>query len=538
MNLDNKHIDNIFREGLDSHTEVPSGGLWKKISGRMLWYELAHFNFTNIPVGWIGFAAAAVVVTGMMFYTLSPSVTPVEVGGNETITAKTDQLPSNTTIVTDSEKESTSANRTFIDDISKQTQITSPDVLQDDYQILIDGSVVEAPGEREFITDKGLNDPKQRDARLETPVEVVEQTPVGAQPKTETFDQKDEAGLQDEVVTAVTLDDTEINPGNASENQISRLPQIYGGNNQQLAHDMEAGRMGAFAGVAGETELDEMGIAALEKRAGTGKIQKMHSLSFSLGQILKGKYRPPKRDFNGPGKGRKNNSIISVSAYFAPEFTEYARTASSSREMSYLAGAALQYSNSKYLLQGGLEFSYSNDIGDYQVDMKTYDSTGFYHDVGSFIVDPNNPDSIIWQTTVVTTYDSVQHFVAQQTQNHYTYLQFPLMVGYKAVERGIFSAYIKAGPTFAFLLEKSEPRLNYYNPDANVQCVNNYTPSRFRTNIQVLVSLALHLQMTENFGIIVEPTYRYYVKSVYNGNEESLKNPYGVGIRGGLFYNF
>jgi hypothetical protein len=58
------------------------------------------------------------------------------------------------------------------------------------------------------------------------------------------------------------------------------------------------------------------------------------------------------------------------------------------------------------------------------------------------------------------------------------------------------------------------------------------------TSIQILVSLCLQFQPTEKFGIMVEPTYRYYLRSVYEVQGSSLKNPYGIGIRAGIFYNF
>jgi hypothetical protein len=218
--------------------------------------------------------------------------------------------------------------------------------------------------------------------------------------------------------------------------------------------------------------------------------------------------------------------------------TDYSRMASSSREQNYIGGLAMSYKSSRYLLQGGIELSYSNDLGDYMVNMRTFDSTGYYNNIGSFTINPDNPDSVIFNTTTVAVWDSAHHQSLEQTQNHYTYLQFPFMVGYKAMESGVFAAYIKAGPCFSFLLNRKEPRLNYYNPDATIQNIDNFTPTRLNASIQILVSLSLQFQISDNIGIMVEPTYRYYLRSVYDVQGGTLKNPYGIGVRGGVFYNF
>jgi len=59
-------LDNLFRNTLNNHQIEPSRGLWKGISRKMLWAELAHFNFINLPKAfWIG--AAGAVLVGMIF---------------------------------------------------------------------------------------------------------------------------------------------------------------------------------------------------------------------------------------------------------------------------------------------------------------------------------------------------------------------------------------------------------------------------------------------------------------------------------------
>ncbi len=59
-------LDSLFRNTLNSHQIEPSRGHWKGNSRKMLWAELAHFNFINLPKAfWIG--AAGAVLVGMIF---------------------------------------------------------------------------------------------------------------------------------------------------------------------------------------------------------------------------------------------------------------------------------------------------------------------------------------------------------------------------------------------------------------------------------------------------------------------------------------
>ena len=114
------------------------------------------------------------------------------------------------------------------------------------------------------------------------------------------------------------------------------------------------------------------------------------------------------------------------------------------------------------------------------------------------------------------------------------------MFGYKAMESGNFSAYVKAGPSFSIMLTKEEPALNFYQQWASVNSIENYSSPRMTTNIQLLVSLGLRYQLTENMGLVAEPYYRQYLRTVYDTTplEEKLKNPFGIGVHAGILYTF
>ncbi len=544
MNSEYDKIDDIFRKALEGATEQPPAGLWRRISARLLWKEVAHFNFINFPTGWAGMAAAGILAATIMIYNFqetAPENIPSTTISEKTIVDEA-QKPSSQPVLVDENTEINSsatetkpaASKTF------QGNLTDKNTAVVDEEKSLAAAVSQNPSsiarqdQKANNTGAGFQNNTATSKLPDNPVSgnVVTESAAAIAAARSTGELKTNEGHQQPALSS----NENILPEQQREaleiNQLEKRKGLINPENKATGLD-ENPNSGEGLVLTGNTVVNNY-------ERSTGKIQKMHSLSFSLGQFFKGKYKPPKRDYEklNSSKYRGSNHIISLAAYFAPEMTEYERTASTSQEQNYIGGLAVNYSRLNYLLQGGFELCYSYDLGDYMVHMETFDSTGYYNDIGSFTIDPQNPDSIIFNTVPVAVWDSVPHQALQQTQNEYTYLQFPFMIGYKAYERGLFSAYIKTGPCFSFLLNRIEPTLNYYNPNATVQNIDNYTPTRMNTSIQILVSLLLQFQPTEKFGIMVEPTYRYYLRSVYEVQGSSLKNPYGIGIRGGVFYNF
>jgi hypothetical protein len=571
MNLNN--IDDIFEEGLAGYSEQPSKGLWKKISGKMLRYELFRLNLTNIPKLWVGIAASGIVAVSLLI--IDPfAAEPLEntlsaVNQKDSPITENNQLDENIFILSDAETQSAQedistfhplepgnvnslqlADKTIVideikttDAFTDQTQIENGSIRQENTLVVPSGALPVAKGASVDIYDDALINIEHIEG-----ADVVEQS----EEQVGTGDTKIVAEIAGPAVVANIPKPVEGNSQEStaaaktalgettqiSTDELQEGPGISQLNSRQATLSAtETSRTMSELSASGDPSLSAIRLNRPEHEL--DKIQRMHSKSYSLGQFFKGKYKPPKRRFNEASvlfyKG--NEPFYSLEAYFSPELTEYVRTASTSREISYTGGLALSYNKAKFMVEAGLEYSYSNDLGDYLVDMETYDSVGYFNEVGGFVPDPDNPGSVIFETNTVMVYDSVQHNLHQQTQNHYSYLQFPVMIGYQAVERGLFSAYIKAGPSFSFLLNKQEQSLNFYNPDATVNQIKNYTPTRMNTSIQVLVSVKFKFQLSEKSGILVEPTYRYYLKSVYDTQDNSLKNPYGIGVRCGMYFD-
>ena len=587
------NIDDIFKEGLAEYSEQPSKGLWNKISGKLLRYELFRLNFTNVPKLWVGLAAAGVVAVSLFVFnpfTSGPgenTLTSINQKDTpdleDTPTLKDNQNNENIFIAPDAEVQSIQKDLGIISPldpaksisqttdpveafVTDQPTANDPDAGQNQnnagtinapnnvngYQNQQDNSItaIGIPSHN-TVSEKLVNSNNSLAASTnenELPSVIVTDLQQTTDPAgndnikiasgitagtiaTNTLSTVSDASQTSKTASTNSETQTALNE-QQTETEISELK----------ARDAKLPSIGTTSEMKEMQPMDQPDVSMTRMDLGkheTGKIQKMSSKSSNLAQFFKGKYKAPKRKFNENSASiyKLNKPFYTVAAYFSPEFTEYARMASTSREISYIGGLSLTYNNARFVFEGGLEYNYTNDLGDYMVDMETYDSIGYYNEVGGFVPDPNNPGEVIFETNTVMVYDSVQHEIHEQTQNHYSYLQVPLLIGYQAVERGLFSAYIKAGPSFSFLLNKQEQTLDFYNPDATVNQIENYTPTRMNTSIQVLVSVRFKFQLNEKVGILAEPTYRYYLKSVYDNSGNTLKNPYGIGVRCGLYFD-
>jgi hypothetical protein len=635
MKLEKQHIDDLFRDNLSGFAPEPAASSWKKISIRLLWKEIAHFRFGNVPKAWYGITAAGLIGLSVFFTmmiseqpetaesvakSLSGEVSETSTGQNEIDYPALQQSPAQQHEIeldplseTKNENEPPTVTQIDGSDITKveaitenfevnktaQNLFTRPEVFPEPAvsdEITLPSQPVEpvkSPTDDGIINDDGLSNNAQsvdgvtpvrsvsssetisktfsaKESLKNTPTEVVRsKTQSLNNSEAKPFDKS--SGLEIQKTDKSTepfeslneksetnIGSSNLNTGNLDENAGLVFEREINDRQTEITQkigSIEANKFDPLQGqlvmIPGKAETINHSvtesviagrISALNKKLHTssGKVQKVSTRNSILASIFKGEYKPPRRSFQDPITAMYGGPkpYYTLSAYFSPEITEYARIASESRERSYYGGLALSYNTSRFVIQSGIEYSSFRDLGDYMVNMSTYDSVGYYYDIVGFEIDPNNPDSIIFETHTVAVWDSVQHHSHQQTNNNYTYLQVPFLIGYKAMDRGLFSAHLKAGPSFSFMLNRKEPSLDFQMPGATINSIDNYTAPRLNTNIQLLVSLALHVQLTEKFGLLVEPTYRYYINTVYEINNESLSNPYGISIKSGLFYNF
>ncbi len=197
------------------------------------------------------------------------------------------------------------------------------------------------------------------------------------------------------------------------------------------------------------------------------------------------------------------------------------------------------YEKSRFILESGLGVNYTSESAKYRINYSSYDSVGFYVGITSFNIAPENPDSVIFETSLKNLYDSIDHFRINENTNKFVYLQIPLRVGYRIFEGNRFALDIKAGILFSLQLYKDIPGVPYQGSDAEqIEVIRQY-PDRLTTTWQYTAGIGMNYQINRQLRFTLEPFYRQYIKSVYSpASEFPARSPYSFGIRGGIYLHF
>jgi len=204
-------------------------------------------------------------------------------------------------------------------------------------------------------------------------------------------------------------------------------------------------------------------------------------------------------------------------------------------KQSRAAGLSLSTFKGPWEFETGVAFNISDDNGKFDVNFSSFDSIGYYNKVVSFSPDPQIPGRVIFNTVMEGVYDSVGHNIEAQTVNRYSYLQIPLMAGYRIYADRLFTISLKAGPVFSVLLASDEPPVTFSREGAILQSIDNQTPVRASTNWQIAAALGAGMHISRSLTLQFEPTYRSYLRPVYQHHRSS---PYSIGLKAGLLYRF
>ena len=183
-------------------------------------------------------------------------------------------------------------------------------------------------------------------------------------------------------------------------------------------------------------------------------------------------------------------------------------------------------------------YGYTYDDGRYVVDYRSNDSVSYYRRVIGYIQDPANPGHIIYVIRNQAIYDSVNHIADDRTRNRYTYIQIPLLVGYSLYETSRFRLGFEIGPAVSFLIgsKLAEPVVDF--PNGRLIKLQDNTPSRLSTNWQLWVNLSIEYQFTKQWGLSINPYYKYFITPPSQTSENETRNTQSFGLDIGIQYFF
>ena len=184
-------------------------------------------------------------------------------------------------------------------------------------------------------------------------------------------------------------------------------------------------------------------------------------------------------------------------------------------QFTWSAELAFGLTAKRFYFETGVGYQEMKEEGVYTIEFKSYDSIGYYNEVKSFEVNPVNPDEIIYKTEEVTVYDSITHYSHANPTLKYSYLNIPLLVGYKVYQQKKLTLGVEAGLMFSFLLDKEDPGVQFNYPEYTHVRTINETPERVDFNYRLLVALRLDYRFARSMSFAVKPVFNTYLNSVY-----------------------
>jgi hypothetical protein len=225
----------------------------------------------------------------------------------------------------------------------------------------------------------------------------------------------------------------------------------------------------------------------------------------------------------------------SIGVYFNPEVSS-CQDQSIENTVSYNASILPQISFSHFFMQSGINMRFTHDKGSYAVDYNRY--LGTYEDVYNITFDTTENGVIpTYYTHTVEVWDTVNHYSISETKVNYTYLEIPLLFGYRYTF-GKFSLFAKAGPAASFMVLKDAPTAGYPEDKARIVNVDYQVPVRNTVNWQLMMGAGFDYQLAYKFSFSLEPTFRFALKPEYKLPDGARGNTTSFGIKAGLNYNF
>lgn len=191
-----------------------------------------------------------------------------------------------------------------------------------------------------------------------------------------------------------------------------------------------------------------------------------------------------------------------------------------------------------FYIETGAGYESMQERGIYLIELKGFDSIGFYNRVESFEINPFKPGEIVYNTRSVTVYDSVDRYTHTTPLFNYKYVNLPLLAGYRFFDKKNLTISANTGLILDLLVSREIPVAGYNNPDYTIIRTRNVTPERTDWNLRWQLGIRLNYRLAGSLSLSAEPVFTKYLNSIYMNGEGHDVKPYTMGLRFGLFYGF
>lgn len=214
---------------------------------------------------------------------------------------------------------------------------------------------------------------------------------------------------------------------------------------------------------------------------------------------------------------------------------------------SFTQGLALDFGleESKFIVQTGVGIEFLKQKTDYLLTWNELKTTGAYQYVTHYAVDSlaiMEGDSVIgyiirpiFHTTAIEIFDTVMMKKQASTEINYTYINIPLMIGYRVNCRN-WALDLKAGASYTFQTGKKGSAQTLDDASSNTidyaaLCLSE---ERRKQWFSLIAAPEVAYFVTENLSLNVEPWFRYSLSNSAAAKDAIGSKPYTVGLNAGI----
>lgn len=197
--------------------------------------------------------------------------------------------------------------------------------------------------------------------------------------------------------------------------------------------------------------------------------------------------------------------------------------------------AYLSYHRNRMYYTTGIGVVFSSDFSTMEHNYLQNELVNTYENVDSIYYDPETGLTEFF-TVTVEVYDSIEYVKEVEVKTAYNYIQFPLSVGYKFINKQKYSIGVATGFTYLHLIKQNEYLPSLQIDDARTLNITYTSPQRRENLFRFDVQFDLSFKLTQNIYTIISPAVNIYNSSIYTDN--TAPAPVSFRINGGIFYRF
>ncbi len=278
----------------------------------------------------------------------------------------------------------------------------------------------------------------------------------------------------------------------------------------------------------GYMQMREFSVFSFQNQLWTTK-------KISLSKISLGKYdtiQPATKIYRKSGA----SGHFSMGLHYTPEFIF--NTLNLTDKWIHNAGLEIIWKNKPLSIRTGISLSRAAGVTGIQYTYNEFLGTAMKLDSVSFAFDPVAREIVPdWYFSQYSVYDTATDLNIKYIRKRYTYLQFPMILGYDFFDSKKIHLGMRAGPILQVLLSTNQLDTDTLSGNNRILSINQLTPDRLKTHWQAIAGMNMGITLSGKLRLELEPHMKYYFNSVYE-KSATIRKPWSVGLGIAIHYDF